>query len=89
MLTPGLTPPAPPIWLMVTWLRQAIIDDAASIDAAIHCTPRPRAAARSVPQATLGEVRAKVEKHLKNTYFKQVQAPVGVAPQLVAWMELN
>ena len=67
---------------------EAIIEDAASIDAAIHCDPEtPRRC--KIVQATLGEVRARVEKHLKNTYFKQVQAPVGVAPRLVAWMELN
>ena len=40
-------------------------------------------------RATLAEARAKAEKHLKNGYFRQVQAPVGVGPALIAWMELN
>jgi hypothetical protein len=40
-------------------------------------------------QPTLAEARAKAEKHLKNGYLRQVQAPVGVVPQLIAWMELN
>lgn len=30
-----------------------------------------------------------VEKHIKNTYFKKVQAPVGVKAALKAWMELS
>ena len=35
------------------------------------------------------EIRQRIEKHIKNTYLKQVQAPVGVKPVLKAWMELN
>jgi len=34
-------------------------------------------------------VREKIEKHIKNTYLKKVQAPLGVEPVLKAWMELN
>ena len=33
--------------------------------------------------------RGKVLKHIKNTYLKQVNAPIGVNPILKAWMELN
>lgn len=33
--------------------------------------------------------RTKVEKHIKNTYLKRVDAPVGVIPALRCWMELN
>ncbi len=42
-----------------------------------------------MPQTELHVVRLKVEKHIKNTYLKQVQAPVGVKPVLKCWMELN
>jgi hypothetical protein len=42
-----------------------------------------------LPQAELHGVRLKVEKHIKNSYLKQVQAPVGVKPELQCWMELN
>ena len=38
---------------------------------------------------TLVDLRAKVEKHIKNTYLKRVDAPVGVKPALKCWMELN
>lgn len=30
-----------------------------------------------------------IEKHIKNSYFKKVQAPVGVKANLKAWMELS
>jgi len=32
--------------------------------------------------------RARVEKHIKNTYLQRVDAPVGVKPALRCWMEL-
>ncbi|MFQ5911011.1 MAG: helicase-related protein, partial [Thermoplasmata archaeon] len=43
----------------------------------------------SMPHKTLSEIRAKIEKHIKNTYFKRGQAPIGVKPTLMAWMELT
>ena len=75
-------------WLMADVASGQIVEDSATIDAAIHCEPEtPRHC--EMAHTTLGELRAKIEKHLKNSYFKQVQAPVGVVPQLIAWMELN
>ena len=40
-------------------------------------------------EKSLIDIRAKVEKHIKNTYLKRVDAPVGVKPALKCWMELN
>jgi len=42
-----------------------------------------------MPDETLTEIRGMVEKHIKNSYFKKVQAPVGVKATLKAWMELS
>lgn len=75
-------------WLLLDLQSGKVLDDAAAIDAVIQCEPEtPRHC--HIVQTTLSEARAKVEKHLKNGYLRQVQAPVGVAPTLVAWMELN
>ncbi len=63
-------------------------EDVAAIDAFVHCEPEtPRLC--QIALATLSETRAKVGKHLKNSYFRQVRAPAGVAPQLIATTELN
>jgi SNF2 family DNA or RNA helicase len=76
------------VWLVLDLKSGKILDDAAEIDAVIHCEPEtPRQC--HIAQATLTEARTKVEKHLKNGYLRQVQAPLGVVPQLIAWMELN
>jgi hypothetical protein len=57
-----------------------VLEDAAAIDAVIHCEPETPRQCR-IAQPTLAEARAKVEKHLKNGYLRQVQAPVGVGPR--------
>ena len=36
----------------------------------------------------LGPARKTIEKHIKNTYLKDVQAPIGAKPVLLAWMEI-
>ena len=38
---------------------------------------------------TLSDIRNEVEKHIKNTYLKRVDAPVGVVPELRCWMEVS
>lgn len=37
----------------------------------------------------LKDARAYIEKHITNTYLKQIQAPMGVKPTLKCWMEIN
>lgn len=75
-------------WLLIDLQSGKVLDDAAAIDAVIRCEPEtPRHC--HIAQTTLSEARVKVEKQLKNGYLRQVQAPLGVVPQLIAWMELN
>ena len=45
-----------------------------------HCT---------MEEKTLLEIRKRIEKYIKNSYLKRVDAPVGVKPVLACWMELN
>ena len=44
---------------------------------------------RSLSDETLSEIRRKIESHIKNTYLKKVQAPIGVKATLKTWMELS
>jgi SNF2 family DNA or RNA helicase len=75
-------------WLLLDLKTDKVVEDASVIDAIIHCEPEtPRHCV--IAHATLADARTKVEKHLKNGYFRQVQAPIGVGPELLAWMELN
>ena len=75
-------------WYLYDLATGKIQDDPTPIAAVVRCVPEtPRHCA--IPRETLAEVRAKIEKHIKSSYLKSVQAPVGVVPVLKAWMELN
>lgn len=51
---------------------------------------KPKTPRRCVTkEKTLLEIREKVRKHIKNSYLKRIDAPVGVKPTLKCWMELN
>jgi hypothetical protein len=64
------------------------VDEPSEIVGLIRSTPdTPRH--RAIEEKTLSDIRAAVEKHIKNTYLKQVQAPIGVTPALKCWMELS
>ncbi len=75
-------------WYLYAIEGGQITDQPEEIHSTIRCEPEtPRHCV--VPAETLHEIRLKIEKHIRNTYLKQVQAPVGVKPVLKCWMELN
>lgn len=75
-------------WYLYDLTRDTILESLADIFVSVQTPPEtPRRCV--IEQPTLSEIRRKVEKHIKNTHFRAVQAPVGVKPSLVAWMELN
>ena len=75
-------------WYLYDLGRNVILEEPGEIVASIRSKPKtPRRCITE--EKTLIEVRAKVERQIKNTYLKQVDAPVGVKPLLKCWMELN
>jgi superfamily II DNA or RNA helicase len=75
-------------WYLYDLSRDAILEEPADIVASIRSeagTPRYC----STDEQTLGDLRDRLEKHIKNTYLKRIDAPVGVKPALKCWMELN
>jgi hypothetical protein len=75
-------------WYLFDLGSGEIADDPTQIVKLIRSTPEtPRK--HDLPEDTLSQIRLKIEKHIKNTYLKQVQAPIGVKPKLKAWMELS
>ena len=75
-------------WYLYDLATEKIVEEPADILGVIRSTPEiPRRCL--IEQATLSEIRAKIDRHIKNTYLKKVQAPIGVKPVLKAWMELN
>jgi superfamily II DNA or RNA helicase len=75
-------------WLLYDLAREKILEEPTEIIPLIRCEPKtPRVC--EIEQPTLSDIRSKIDKHLKNSRLKQLQAPAGVKPALVAWMELN
>ncbi len=75
-------------WYLYLLDNQRILQEPAEIIDAIRCTPEtPRRC--EIEQSTLSNIRANIEKHIKNTFLKQMQAPIGIKPILKAWLELN
>lgn len=75
-------------WYCYDLATAQVSEDAPGIMPHIRCDP-PTPRRTNISQETLSEIRGKVEKLIKNSYLKRVQAPVGVKPVLRAWMELN
>jgi hypothetical protein len=75
-------------WYLYDLDQHAILEEPAEIIDSSRSKPdTPRQC--TIEEKTLVDIRAKVEKHIKNTYLKRVDAPVGVKPALKCWMELN
>jgi len=75
-------------WYLYDLDHDTIIDEAGEIAASIRSTPdTPRH--RILDEPELIDARAKVDRHIKDTYLKRIDAPVGVSPVLKCWMELS
>ena len=75
-------------WYLYDLGREAILEEPGEIVSSIRSKPKtPRKCV--MEEKTLIEIRAKIERHIKNTYLKRIDASVGVRPSLKCWMEVN
>ena len=75
-------------WYLYDLDRETILEEPGEIVASIRSKPEtPRRC--TTEEKTLLDIRKRIEKHIKNSYLKRVDAPVGVKPRLRCWMELN
>ena len=75
-------------WYLYTMDGDNILEEPSDIIASLRCKPEtPRKC--STEQPLLIDIRNKVQKHIKNTYLKRIDAPLGVNASLKCWMEIN
>ena len=75
-------------WYLYDLDHETVLEDPGEIAARIRSKPEtPRRC--TTEEKTLSDIRKQIEKHIKNSYLKRVDAPVGVKPRLHCWMELN
>ena len=75
-------------WYLYDLDRENILEEPGEIVESIRSkrqTPRRC----NTEETTLLDIRQQIEKHIKNSYLKRVDAPVGIKPRLRCWMELN
>ena len=76
------------VWACFDLERDKVLTDTGAIATLIRSTPdTPRNTA--IEHDTLSDLRKKVEKQLTAEFLRPLQAPLGVAPVLKCWMELN
>ena len=75
-------------WYLYNLDREIIIEEPGEIVTSIRSKPEtPRRC--TLQEKSLLDIRNQIEKHIKNSYLKRVDAPIGVKPRLHCWMELN
>lgn len=75
-------------WYLYDIDRNAILEEPNEIVESIRSKPEtPRKCI--LDEKLLIDLKVKVEKHIKNTYLKRIDAPIGIKPKLKCWMELN
>ena len=75
-------------WYLLDLASGKIIEEAPQIADVVRSVPETPRHCKIAPD-TLKQAREKIDKYIKNTYLKKVQAPLGVEPVLRAWMEVN
>ena len=74
-------------WYLVNAGTDTVFDGAYDIWKAIQCNKEePRRL--ETTEEDFSAVRKAVERHIKKSYMRAVQAPLGVKPRLVTWMQL-
>lgn len=74
-------------WYLLDPDAKKVIESTYDVWKAIQCTPdEPRKI--HTDESGFSEARKIIENYLKKNYMRSVQAPLGVRPRLVTWMEL-
>jgi hypothetical protein len=75
-------------WYLYNMEKSTILEEPGEIIESLRC--KPNIERRCITEEkTFNDIRARVVKHIKDTYLKRVDAPVGVKPALKCWMEIN
>ena len=74
-------------WYCVDPESGKITDQAYEIWKAIQCS-KEETRVLEITEEAFSETRRMVEKHIKKYYMRSVQAPMGVKPRLITWMQM-
>jgi len=75
-------------WYLYDIAKDQVLVEPADIVDSIRCRPDTGRSCQ-LGEVLLKDIRAKVQRHIKDSYLKKVDAPVGVKPVLRCWMEIH
>ena len=75
-------------WYLYDLATETILEEPSEIIESIRSKPNTLRKCIT-DEKTLVDIRGTVLKHIKNTYLKRVDAPLGVKPEMRCWMEIN
>lgn len=75
-------------WYLLDSTSGTVIQQPYEIWNAIKCNPETERLL-AVTEETFSEYRKIIESYIKKSYMRAVQAPAGIKPRLVTWMQLN
>lgn len=75
-------------WYLLDSTSGTVIQQPYEIWNAIKCNPETERLL-AVTEGTFSEYRKIIESYIKKSYMRAVQAPAGIKPRLVTWMQLN
>ena len=74
-------------WFVLDPAAKTVSENVGAIWHAIRCEKNePRIV--TIAHDDFSTIRKMMEKHIRNTYLKKIQAPLGAAPRLVTWLQL-
>ena len=74
-------------WFVLDPAAKTVSESVGAIWHAIRCEKNePRIV--TIAHDDFSTIRKMMEKHIRNTYLKKIQAPLGAAPRLVTWLQL-
>ena len=75
------------VWYLLNLDDESVITDVYKIWKTVKTEPEvPRVV--TVSSDEFSEYKRKIESHINRTYMRSIQAPVGIKPRLVTWMQL-
>ena len=74
-------------WYAIDPQTRIVTEQAYEIWKAIQCGQEEPRRLETTEEA-FAEIRKTIEKHIKKSYMRAVQAPMGMKPRLVTWMQL-
>ena len=75
-------------WYLLDYENDIVTDQTYEIWKAIQCeAEEPRYV--SIEEEQFIAIRKRMESYIKKSYMRAIQAPLGIKPRLVTWMQLG